>query len=109
MTKMAKLVVCLGTVAMAWASAAAKPYEVVLNNPAQVSGTELKAGTYKIDVAGDRVTIRDSKQKVECAVKVEENTQKYSATTVRYSMVEGKYRINEIHLGGTNMKLVFNN
>ncbi len=109
MMKIAKLVVCLGTVAMAWASAAGKPYEVVLSNPAQVSGTELKPGTYKVDVAGERVTIRDSKQKVECAVKVEENDQKYSATTVRYNLVDGKYRVNEIHLGGTNMKLVFNN
>jgi hypothetical protein len=109
MMKVAKLVVCLGTVAMAWASAAGKPYEVVLSNPAQVSGTELKAGPYKVDVAGDRVTIHDSKQKVECSVKVEESEQKYSATTVRYGMVEGKYRVNEIHLGGTNMKLVFNN
>ena len=109
MKKVAQLVVCLGTLAMALASAAGKPYEVVLNNPAQVSGTELKPGTYKVDVAGDRVTIRDSKQKVECAVKVEESSEKFSATTVRYSMVEGKYRVNEIRLGGTNMKLVFNN
>ncbi len=108
MMKIAKLVVCLGTVAMAWASAA-KPYEVVLSNPAQVSGTELKPGTYKVDVTGDRVMIHGAKQSVECSVKVEESDQKYSATTVRYGMVEGKYRVNEIHLGGTNMKLVFNN
>jgi len=108
MMKIAKLVVCLGTVAMAWASAA-KPYEVILSNPAQVSGTELKPGTYKVDVAGDKVMIRGAKQSVECSVKVEENEQKYSATTVRYNLVDGKYRVNEIHLGGTNMKLVFNN
>ncbi|HSR09472.1 MAG TPA: hypothetical protein VLM42_20225 [Bryobacteraceae bacterium] len=108
MMKIAKLVVCLGTVAMAWASAA-KPYEVNFNTPAQVSGTELKPGTYKVDVIGDRVMIHGAKQNVECSVKVEENDQKYSATTVRYGMVEGKYRVNEIHLGGTNMKLVFNN
>ncbi len=86
-----------------------KPYEIVLNNPAQVSGTELKAGTYKVDVAGDKSRSSTWKHKVECAVKVEESDQKYSATTVRYGMVDGKYRVNEIHLGGTNMKLVFNN
>ena len=108
MMKIAKLVVCLGTVAMAWASAA-KPYEVILNNPAQVSGTELKPGTYKVEVTGDKAMIRGAKQSVECSVKVEENEQKYSATTVRYNLVDGKYRVNEIHLGGTNMKLVFNN
>ena len=56
---------------------------------------------------GSRSATRE--QKVECAVKVEENDQKYSATTVRYNLVDGKYRVNEIHLGGTNMKLVFNN
>jgi hypothetical protein len=108
MMKIAKLVVCLGTVAMAWASAA-KPYEVVLNNPAQVSGTELKAGTYKVDVAGDKAMIRGDKQNVECSIKVEEGDQKFSATTVRYSMVAGKYRVDEIRLGGTKMKLVFIN
>jgi hypothetical protein len=108
MMKIAKLVVCLGTVAMAWASAA-KPYEVILNNPAQVSGTELKPGTYKVEVTGDKAMIRGAKQSVECSIKVEENDQKYSATTVRYNVVDGKYRVNEIHLGGTNMKLVFNN
>lgn len=108
MMKIAKLVVCLGTVAMAWASAA-KPYEVVLGYPAQVSGTELKPGTYKVDIIGDRVMIHGAKQNVECPVKVEENDQKYSATVVHYNMVDGKYRVNEIRLGGTNMRLVFNN
>ena len=54
--KMAKLVVCLGTVAMAWASAS-KSYDVTLNNPAQVSGTELKAGTYSVVLAGDKAMI----------------------------------------------------
>jgi hypothetical protein len=109
MMKIVKLVVCLGTVAMAWASAAGKPYEVVLNNTAQVSGTELKAGAYKVEVSGDKAMIRGAKQSVECSIKVEESDQKYSATIVRYSMVDGKYYVNEIRLGGTNMKLVFNN
>jgi hypothetical protein len=108
MMKIAKLVVCLGTVAMAWASAA-KPYDVVLNNPAQVSGTELKPGTYKVEVTGDKAMIRGNKQSVECSIKVQEGDQKFSATTVRYNLVDGKYRIDEIRLGGTNMKLVFNN
>src|ERR1700682_5511220 len=100
MMKIAKLVVCLCSVAMAWASAA-KPYEVTLNNPAQVSGTELKPGAYTVEVAGDRVMLHGKKQNPECSVKVQEGDQKFSATTVRYSMVDGKYRIDEIKLGGT--------
>jgi len=39
--KMAKLVLCLGTAAMAWASAS-KSYDVRLNNPAQVNGRSWK-------------------------------------------------------------------
>jgi hypothetical protein len=108
MTKIVTLVVCLGSVAMAWASGA-KPYEVNLNNPAEVSGTELKPGTYNVEVAGNRVLIHGKKQNAECSVKVQEGDQKFSATTVQYQLVDGKYRINEIHLGGTKTTLVFNN
>jgi len=106
--KMAKLVVCLGTVAMAWASAS-KSYHITLNNPAEVSGMDLKAGDYSIEVAGDKAMIHSGKVTVEAAVKVEEGDKKFSATTVRYSVVDGKYRIKEIQLAGTKTMLVFNN
>ena len=104
MKPIAMLVVCLGMVATAWANAA-KTYEVNLSNPAKVSGTELKPGAYTVEVAGDRVMIHGNKQSAECTVKVEEG----SATTVRYSMVDGKYRIDEIRSSGTKTKLIFNN
>ncbi len=108
MMNIAKLVVCLCSVAMAWASAA-KPYQVNFNNPAQVSGTELKPGAYTFEVDGDKAMIHGNKQSVEAAVKVEEGSQKFSTTTVRYNMVDGKYRIGEIWLGGTKTKLIFQN
>src|SRR6195256_120417 len=108
MTKIVKLVVCLGSVAMAWASAA-KPYEVNFNNPAQVNGTELKPGTYTVEVAGDKAMIHGKKQSVEAAVKVEEGNERYFTTIVRYIMVDGKYRIGSICLGGTKTKLIFEN
>jgi hypothetical protein len=106
--KMAKLVLCLGTAAMAWASAS-KSYDVTLNNPAQVSGTELKAGTYSVVLAGDKAMIHSGKVSVEAPVTVQEGDKKYSATIVRYSIVDGKYRIKEIQLSGTKTMLVFNN
>ena len=106
--KMAKLVVCLGTVAMAWASAS-KSYDFTLNNPAQVSGTDLKAGTYSVVLAGDKAMIHAGKVSVEAPVTVQEGDKKYSATVVRYSVVDGKYRIKEIQLSGTKTMLVFNN
>ena len=108
MMKMAKLVLCLGTGAMAWASAS-KSYDVTLKNPAQVSGTELKAGTYSVVLAGDKAMIHSGKVSVEAPVTVQEGDKKFSATTVRYIMVDGKYRIKEIQLSGTKTMLVFNN
>jgi hypothetical protein len=108
MMKMAKLVVCLGMVTMAWASAS-KSYDVTLNNPAQVSGTELKAGTYSVVLAGDKAMIHSGKVSVEAAVTVQEGDKKFSSTTVRYTIVDGKYRIKEIQLSGTTTMLVFNN
>jgi len=108
MMKMATLVVCLGTAAMAWASAS-KSYDVTLNKPAQVSGTELKAGDYSIEVAGDKAMIHAGKVAVEASVQVQEGDKKYSSTIVRYSLVDGKYRIREIQLSGTKTMLVFNN
>ena len=106
--KMAKLVVCLGTVAMAFASAS-KSYNVTLNNPAQVSGTDLKAGDYRIEVAGDKAMIHSGKVSVEALVTVEEGDTKYAATSVRYVIVDGKYRIKGIQLAGTKTMLIFNN
>ena len=106
--KITKLVVCLGLVVVAWASAA-KPYEVNFNNSALVAGTELQAGVYSVDIAGDKAMIHGKKQSVEAPVKVQESDQKFSATTVQYKMVDGKYRVDEIHLGGTKMKLIFSN
>jgi len=106
--KMAKLVVCLGMVTMAWASAS-KSYNVTLNNPAQVSGTDLQAGEYRIEVAGDKAMIHSGKVSVEAPVTVQEGEKKFSATSVRYIVVDGKYRIKEIQLSGTKTMLVFNN
>lgn len=106
--KMGKLVVCLGTVAMTWASAT-KSYNVTLNNPARVSGTELKAGTYSVVIAGDKAMIHSGKVSVEAPVTVQEGDKNFSTTIVRYSMVDGKYRIREIQLAGTKTMLVFNN
>jgi len=106
--KLAKLVVCLGTVAMAWASAA-KPYQVMFNNPAQIGTTELQPGAYSMDLEGDKAMIHSKKQSVEVPVKMQEGDQKYSATTVQYKMVDGKYRVDQIHLGGTKTTLIFAN
>lgn len=94
-------------VVLALAVASAKTYSVTLFQPSIVGGTELQPGDYKVDVQDSKVVIKSGKTSVESAVKVETGEQKFNATAVRYTNGDGKYRVQEIRLGGTNTKLVF--
>jgi hypothetical protein len=105
---LSKLIVTFGTLALAIASAA-NSYRVTLFQPSYVGSSELKPGDYKIEVNGDKAIIKAGKNTVEAAVKVETADEKYPSTAVRYANDSGKSRIEEIRLGGTNTKLVFNN
>jgi hypothetical protein len=91
---------------MLFASAAS--YSVTLFQPSMVSGTELKAGEYKLTIDGDKATITKGKEKVEAVVKMESTENKFPSTSVRYSDQGGKMKIQEIRLGGTTTKVVFN-
>lgn len=90
------------------AVASAKTYAVTLFQPTMIGATELKPGDYKIDVQDAKAIIRSGKKQVEAPVKVETGAEKFSSTTVRYQNGDGKYRVQEIRLGGTNTTLVFN-
>jgi hypothetical protein len=106
--KMSKLMLSFGTLALAIASAASS-YHFSIFEPSFVAGQELKPGDYKIEVNGDKAMIKAGKQTVEAAVKVEDGTEKFSETSVRYANNNGKMTVQEIRLGGTHTKLVFNN
>ena len=93
-------------VAMAFAESSAK---VTLYEKATVAGKELKPGDYKVEWSGDKATITAGKESVEAPAKAETTGEKFSRTSVRYSVVDGKYRVEEIRLGGTKTKLVFDN
>ena len=88
--------------------ASAKSFSVKLFQPSIVGGAELPPGEYKLDLAESKAVIRNGKQGVEANVKVETVNQKYNSTVVRYDTADGKPRVQEIHLGGTTTKLVFN-
>lgn len=104
MTKTVLFFVLFLTLALVCASAAT--YQVTLFQSSTVAGHELKAGDYKLTLDNDKATIAKGKDKVEATVKVETNDTKYSATSIRYADANGK--IQEIRLGGTTTKLVFN-
>jgi hypothetical protein len=90
------------------ALANAKTFSVTLFQPSVIGGSELQPGEYKLDLNESKVVIRSGKTSAEAQVKVETGDQKYSSTSVRYQNGDGKYRIQEIRLGGTKTKLVFN-
>ena len=103
MTK--KILLLCGVLGLA-AIASAKSYSITLFEPSLTGSTELKPGQYTLELKDQKVVLHKGKETCEATVKVENADSKYSATTVRYSNGDGKYHVQEIHLGGTNMKLV---
>jgi hypothetical protein len=104
---MRKLAFVFAVIGLAIASA--KSYNLNLYSPATFGSTELKAGAYKVEVKDSKAYVTSGKVTAEANVKVESNGEKYNSTTVRFSEAGGKMAIQEIRLGGTNTKLVFNN
>jgi hypothetical protein len=101
-----KFIVCFCLLAIAVASAAS--HKLTLFEPSIVNGTELKPGEYRMEITDQKVVIKKGRQTVEAPVKVETADSKFSSTTVRYKNGDGKFRVEEIRVGGTNMRLVFN-
>jgi len=93
---------------LALSVACAKTYWVTFYQPSVVAGVELKAGDYRLDLNGDKVILKNGKHVAQSTVKVEENGEKYSRTAVRYSNGGGKLIVQEIRLGNTNLRIVFN-
>ncbi len=92
---------------MGLALASAKSYGLRLFEPAMAGNTELKAGEYKVTIDGSNAVLKNGKSENQVPVKVESAGAKYDATSVKYVVVNGKKQIQEIHLGGSNTKLVF--
>ena len=98
-----KLSIGFASLALAVASAATT-YRVTLFQPSVINGTELKPGEYKVEINNDKAVIRSGKTSAEATVKVENNDQKFRTNVVRYGP---ESRVQEIRLGGTKTRLVF--
>jgi hypothetical protein len=90
----------------ALATANAKTYSVTLFSPTAVAGTQLKAGTYDIDVKDSSFVIKGGEAPITVPAKLEKVDNKYPATSVRYRVSDGKNDLQEIRLGNTNLRLV---
>jgi|SRR5689334_5307362 len=99
----------IGVAVLIAASASAKSYSISLFAPAMLGNTQLAPGDYKVEVNDQKAVIqKGNKKECEAPVKVEIADTKYGTTTVRFSNSDGKMHIQEIHVGGTKTKLVFN-
>jgi len=105
MTKTMKFMAVFLTAGLLAAPAAT--YNVTFFQPSHVAGKELKPGDYKLIVEDGKAIIQKGKERVEASVKIEQEASKFSSTSVRYTEDNGKLKIQEIRLGGTTMKLVF--
>lgn len=101
------MMLSFGVFALAVASAAST-YRVTFFQPSLVGTTEIRPGEYKIEVDGDKAVIKTGNTLVHAACKIENGDQKFASTVVRYSN-DGKFQVQEIRLGGTKTKLIFNN
>lgn len=102
-----KLLLLIAAALLCVGGAMAKTHTITLHNPTTIGDAELKPGNYKMQIQGERVVITNGKQKVESVVKVEEGEERFSRDSVRYNEADGKMRVREIRLGGTNTRLVF--
>lgn len=105
MTKTMKFIALFLTIGLVCASAAT--YQVTLFQPSLVAGKQLKPGDYKLVLEDSKAIIQKGKDKVEASVKVQQGETRFASTSVRYADDNGKLKVQEIRLGGTNTKLVF--
>ena len=72
-----------------------------------LGATTLAPGEYRVAIVNDKAVVRNGVIHEEAPVKVENVDSKYNTTTVRFTNGDGKMHIQEIHVGGTKTKLVF--
>lgn len=85
-------------------ASAANTYHIDLYQATVVNGTTLKPGECKLELKDNQVVLKQGKNTAEATVKVENAGDKFNSTTVGYT--DGNH-IQEIRLGGTNTKLLF--
>jgi hypothetical protein len=89
--------------------ASAKTYDITLDNASKVGNVELKPGKYSLLVMDNtKVKFTDEKgQATEASAKVSTVDKKFQATQIDLKQVNGTAQVNEIDLGGTKTKILF--
>lgn len=104
---MKKLLLTLCTLTLSTAFAADNSFRFTLQEPATLNGTRLNPGDYRIEVNGEKATLKMGKTTIQAPAKLETAEQKFNTTTVDFENVNGNPAISEIHIGGTKTRIVF--
>jgi hypothetical protein len=88
------------------AAYAGSSYQLTLYKATTINGTQLKPGSVKLDLQGDKAVIKQGKTSVESNVTVQNGERKFDASSVTYN-ADATDQVQEIRLGGTTTKLLF--
>ena len=100
--KSIKLTFGLTVFALGFASAATS-HSVDLKQAVTIGSTELQAGSYKVEIQGDKAVFKSGKSVVEVPATLGKSDQKYGTTGI----VTNGSKLVEIDLGGTSDKILF--
>jgi uncharacterized protein YdbL (DUF1318 family) len=89
--------------------AGAKSYDVTFDSATKVGSVELKAGKYSLAVMDDSKVkfVSSNGEAVEASAKVTTVDKKFQATQIDLKQINGTAQVNEIDLGGTKTKILF--
>ena len=104
MKLLAGIVACIS---MGLAAGAESRYTVTIGEQVEIGGQSLKPGEYRVEVEGNKATLKGAGKSVETAVRVVEGDAKFPRTSMRYDVAGGKYRLEQIQIGGTRTTLIF--
>jgi hypothetical protein len=82
---------------------------VLLTVPATVHGTTLKPGSYRVTVVAGKAIFTLGTESKEVPAKVETVANKFDTSRVQYDNSGTQATVTEIGIGGTKIKLIFNN
>ena len=100
--KLGKLSLGLATLALGVASAASSTYKITIPSDTWAGDTQLKAGTYKVQVEGNQAVFVMGKQTIQVPASMENNAKKSAETLLETSGT----KLQAIDIGGSTMKIV---
>ena len=82
---------------------AASTHSFDLKHAVSIGGTELQAGSYKVEIQGDKAVIKSGRNVVEVPATLGTNDKKFGTTGI----VTNGSKLIEIDFGGTTEKILF--